>query len=63
MEKEKVYVSGSNYFNKDDLEKMIKQLDNGNKIQVGIDCIGNTRNNMEQDNYREALENYYGKSF
>lgn len=61
MAKEKVYVSGSNYFNEEDLNEMIRQLNNGNAIQVGIECIGHTRNNTEQDNYREALEKHFGK--
>lgn len=60
MNKEKVYVSGSNYFNEADLQEMIKELDNGKIVEVGIDCIGHTRNNMEQDNYKEALRKHYG---
>jgi hypothetical protein len=59
MEKESIYVSGSNYFNNKDLDKMIELLDNGETISVGISCIGHTRNNMEQENYKRALEEHY----
>ena len=55
-----VYVSGSNYFNEKDLKKMIEELDKGNAIQVGIECIGHTRNNMEQEAYKQALLKHYG---
>ena len=58
--KEQVFVSGSNYFNKDSLNKMISLLNEGKVINVGIDCIGHTRNNMEQEAYKKALEEYYG---
>lgn len=57
-----IYVSGSNYFNEDDLDNMIKLLEDGKRIRVGIECIGHTRNNMEQENYREALvRNFAGE--
>ena len=60
MKEQSVYVSGSNYFNKDDLNKMISLLNEGKEIQVGIACIGHTRNNMEQEAYKKALQEYYG---
>ena len=60
MKEQSVYVSGSNYFNNDDLNKMIKLLDEGKTITVGISCIGHTRNNMEQENYKNALMEHYG---
>lgn len=60
MKEQSVYVSGSNYFNNDDLSKMIKILDEGKTISVSIDCIGHTRNNMEQEHYKEALTEHYG---
>lgn len=60
MERQSVYVSGSNYFNKEDLNKMIEILDKGETISVGISCIGHTRNNMEQENYKKALIEHYG---
>ena len=54
------YVSGSNYFNEERLNEMIQLLDKGEQISVGIECIGHTRNNMEQENYKRALEKHYG---
>ena len=51
MEKS-VYVSGSNYFQEKYLKEMIALLDEGKTIQVGIACIGHTRNNTEQENYK-----------
>lgn len=57
-----IYVSGSNYFNEEDLNKMIELLEQGETIRVGIDCIGHTRNNMEQEAYKEALiRNFAGE--
>lgn len=58
--KDSIYVSGSNYFNQEDLNNMIDLLDKGNSIEVGIDCIGHTRNNMEQEAYKKALKEHYG---
>lgn len=59
MKEQSVYVSGSNYFNNDDLNKMIEMLDKGETISVGISCIGHTRNNTEQENYKKALKEHY----
>jgi len=55
-----IYVSGSNYFNEEDLNKMIELLEQGETIRVGIACIGHTRNNTEQENYKRALIERYG---
>ena len=60
MKEQYVYVSGSNYFKERCLNEMVELLDAGKRIRVGIDCIGHTRNNNEQENYREALEKHYG---
>lgn len=57
---ESIYVSGSNYFNENDLNKMISLLDEGKAIHVGIACIGHTRNNSEQEAYKKALQEHYG---
>lgn len=54
------FVDGSNDFRERCLNKMIQLLDNGEKIRVGIDCIGHTRNNMVQEQYKKALEEHYG---
>lgn len=58
--KESIWVSGSNCFNEKDLKKMIQLLEEGKTINVGISCIGHTRNNMEQENYKKALQKHYG---
>ena len=58
--KEQTYVSGSNYFNQNSLDQMKELLEKGKAIQVGIACIGHTRNNSEQEAYKEALTNLYG---
>lgn len=60
MNEQSIYVSGSNYFNNEDLNNMIKLLDERKTIEVGISCIGHTRNNMEQEHYKKALEEHYG---
>lgn len=54
------FISGGNYFRKECLDEMCKALEGGDAVEVGISCIGHTRNNMEQENYREALEKKYG---
>ena len=54
------YVSGSNYFNNEDLQEMINYLEKGVAIDVGIDCIGHMRNNMTQEEYKKALIEYFG---
>ena len=53
-------ISGKNYFNQESLEKMCEALESGYEIEVWIDCIGHTRNNMEQEHYKEALMEKYG---
>lgn len=60
MKEQSIFVSGSNYFNERDFNKMVELLEEGKTIHVGIDCIGHTRNNMEQEAYKEALEKHYG---
>lgn len=54
------FISGKNYFNNDSLKEMIKELDCGNEIEVYISCIGHTRNNMTQEDYKKALKQHYG---
>lgn len=55
-----IFVDGSNYFQEEYLNNMIALLNKGKAINVGIDCIGHTRNNMEQEAYKEALLKHYG---
>ena len=54
------FICGSNYFNQRSFDEMCKELESGEHIKVGIDCIGHARNNMEQERYREELVEKYG---
>lgn len=56
-----IYVSGKNYFNEESFKEMCLSLEQGLKIYVGINCIGHGRNNAEQENYRKALVDKYGR--
>lgn len=57
---ERKFINGKNYFNKESLKEMIKELDAGNQVEPYISCIGHSRNNMTQEEYKKALEEYYG---
>ena len=59
--KEPRLINGKNYFNQDSFTEMCKELEAGYPIEVYIDCIGHTRNNYEQENYRKALQQKYGE--
>lgn len=59
MKKERKYFSVGNYFDKPTLKEVIKELEKGQRIEIGVDCIGHTRNNMVQEAFREALVDYY----
>lgn len=54
-------MNGRNYFNEENFNEMCEALESGEHISVYIDCIGFTRNNMEQDAYRKAFEKKYGQ--
>ena len=54
------FISGRNYYNDEDFKKMCQALEKGEHIKVVIDCIGHTRNNNEQEAYRQALLEKYG---
>lgn len=54
------FVSGKNYFNEESLAMMIEELENGEEIEIGIDCIGHTRHHMESAAYVRALKKKYG---
>ena len=56
---ERKTINGKNYFNKESLKEMIKELKKGNEIIIYISCLGHTRAIMEEYNYRRALENYF----
>lgn len=53
-------INGGNYFHEKAFNEICKTLERGEAVQVYIDCIGHTRNNNEQEAYKEALENKYG---
>ena len=53
-------INGKNYFNEESFKEMCKALEAGETIEVYIDCIGHTRNNMEQEQYKKHLEKKYG---
>ena len=53
-------VNGGNYFIKERFEVMCQELEKGECIEVYIDCIGHTRNNMTQEEYKEHFIEKYG---
>ena len=55
-------INGKNYLNMKSLTEMSKALNEGKTIEVYIDCIGHSRNNYEQENYRKALQKIYGEN-
>ena len=53
-------INGQNYFNETAFNEACEALEQGETVKMYIDVIGHTRNNNEQEAYREALENKYG---
>lgn len=53
-------VNGQNYFNPISFNEICEALEQGETVSVYIDCIGFTRNNNEQEAYKEALTKKYG---
>ena len=58
--KNKIWVNGTNDFNKNSFNEMCGFLRRGERIGVVISCIGHTRNNMVQEDYRRELEEEFG---
>lgn len=56
-----ITVNGRNYFNDESFDDACVFLEDGIKVHISIDCIGHTRNNYEQENYRRALVEKYGR--
>lgn len=54
-------VNGKNYFNQKSFTEICKKLEQGERVEVYIDCIGHTRNNYEQEQYKKALEKQFGE--
>jgi len=52
-------IDCGNYFHESRFKKVCEALENGEAVQVYIDCIGHTLNNYEQENYKEALLEKY----
>ncbi len=54
------FFSVGNYFNMEKFDGLCKLLEEGLTVEPGVNCIGHTRNNMVQEDYKEALEKKYG---
>ena len=52
-------VNGQNCFNNKSLVEICEALEAAQTVKVLIDCIGHTRNNDEQEAYKEALLKKY----
>ena len=55
-------INGQNYFNKVSFQNACEALEQGNSIEMYIDVIGHTRNNIVQEEYEEALKEKYGSN-
>ena len=53
-------INGENYFNEKSFNEICEALEKAEAVEVYIDVIGHSRNNYEQEAYREALEQKYG---
>ena len=60
MTKAKFMSCGNDYYEKY-FVKVCEALEQGERVSIGIDCIGHTRNNMAQDEYKRNLLNKYGE--
>ena len=58
MKKEWVNCGNDFYDNK--FKLVCEKLEEGFQVDVYIDCIGHTRNNMTQEAYKKALVEKYG---
>lgn len=53
-------INGGNYFHEKAFNEICEALESKETIQVYIDCIGHTRNNFEQEEYKKALIEKFG---
>ena len=60
MGKEAKLINCGNDFYTIYFDKVCEALEQGEAVQVYIDCIGHTRNNWAQDSYKDALVKKYG---
>ena len=54
-----VTINGGNYFHERAFNEACSALEKIQVVQIQIDCIGHTRNNNEQEAYKEALLEKY----
>lgn len=52
-------IDGKNYFNEQSFNEICEALEKAGTVKVYIDSIGHTRNNNEQEAYKEALIEKY----
>lgn len=57
-----ITVNGGVEYEEIHFKEMCEVLEKGDRVTVYIDCLGNGRNNREQDNYRVKLEEIYGNT-
>ena len=53
-------INGGNYYHEKAFNELCEALEQGEAVEVYIDCIGHARNNNEQEIYKEALIEKYG---
>lgn len=53
-------INGGNYFHEKAFNEICEELEKGESIEVYIDVIGHSRNNQEQEVYKEELKLKYG---
>lgn len=53
-------INGGNYYHEKAFNEICEALEKAETVEVYIDCIGHTRNNNEQEAYKEALTEKFG---
>ena len=53
-------INGQNYFNEKSFNEICEALEKAESIEIYIDVVGHSRNNYEQENYKDALTKKYG---
>lgn len=53
-------INCGNSFSESRFNQVCDALEQGETVEVYINCIGHTRNNMEQETYKEHLLKKYG---
>ena len=53
-------LNAGNYFHEKGFNEICAALENGEAVEVYIDVIGHSRNNQEQEVYKEELQLKYG---